>query len=180
MPPCADETHRARILYSPWPVPRVFEAHPELRYTADLSHFSVVTETGAEDPEVNKVVALITPRVRHVHARVGFEEGPQVPDPRAPMWAPYMQGYLAWWRACYQASMARRDAVTTTTPEFGPFAYAWVRAHATAPVGRADTLNNIWAINHWVGQQVAKLYAELGGKAPTLVDDAEEGAWTLE
>ena len=117
------ETHRARILYSPWPTPRVFEAHPELHFTADLSHFSVVTETGADDPEVNKVVSLITPRTRHVHARVGFQEGPQVPDPRGPIWVPYMAGYMQWWKGIYLASMARGDAVMTTTPEFGPFMY---------------------------------------------------------
>ena len=56
--------------------------------------------------------------------------------------------------------------------------YAWVRAHAPGPVpGRADTLNNVWAINHWVAQQVAKLFAELGGAAPAVPDDAEEGNW---
>lgn len=81
------ETHRARVLYTPWVVPRIIAAHPKIRYCADLSHWSVVTETGTEDPEVNRVVSQISPFVRHVHARVGFEEGPQVPDPRGPEWA---------------------------------------------------------------------------------------------
>jgi sugar phosphate isomerase/epimerase len=80
------ETHRARVLYSPWVAPRIYAAHPLIRYTADLSHWSVVSETGTDDPEVNAVVALLAPRVLHVHARVGFEEGPQVPDPRGPEW----------------------------------------------------------------------------------------------
>ena len=124
------ETHRARILYSPWPVPRIFDAHPELHYTADLSHFSVVTETGADDPEVCKVVAQITPRTRHVHARVGFQEGPQVPDPRGPLWAPYMEGYKRWWAAIYAARVAAGAETVSTTPEFGPWMYAWVHAHA--------------------------------------------------
>jgi hypothetical protein len=46
--------------------------------------------------------------------------------------------------------------------------------------GRKDTLNNVWATNHHVGQEVCRLFAELGGTAPTLVADAEEGNWTLE
>ena len=188
LPPCqfcapsphADETHRARILYSPWQVPRVFAAHPELHYTADLSHFSVVTETGADDPEVCTVVSLLTPRTRHVHARVGFPEGPQVPAVTGPLWAPLMAGYMAWWRGIYQAALARGDAVVTTTPEFGPYAYAWVHAQAPLNPGRKDTHNNVWATNHHVGQEVSRLFAELGGNAPTLVQDPEEGNWTLE
>ena len=82
------ETHRARILYSPWPTPRVFSKHPALHFTADLSHFSCVTETGAGDPEVCKVVALITPRVRHVHARVGFVRAHKFPTQGPPFGNP--------------------------------------------------------------------------------------------
>ena len=179
-PATPDETHRARILYSPWQVPRVMAAHPALHFTADLSHFSVVTETGADDPEVCKVVAQLTPRTRHVHARVGFPEGPQVPSVTGPLWAPLMEGYMAWWRGVYQAALGRGDAVVSTCPEFGPAAYAWVTAHAPLNPGRKDTLNNVWATNHHVGQEVCRLFAELGGKAPTLAPDAEEGNWTLE
>jgi hypothetical protein len=102
-------------------------AHPALHFTADLSHFSVVTETGADDPEVCKVVAQLTPRTRHVHARVGFPEGPQVPSVTGPLWAPLMEGYMAWWKGVYLAALARGDAIVSTTPEFGPAAYAWVR-----------------------------------------------------
>ena len=87
---------------------------------------------------------------------------------------------MQWWKAIYAAAMARGDAVCTTTPEFGPHMYAWVRAHAPGPkVSREDTLNNIWAINHWVAKQVSRLFTEMGGKAPTVVDDPEEGNWTL-
>ena len=45
--------------------------------------------------------------------------------------------------------------------------------------GRADTLNNVWAINHWVGKQVCRLFKELGGTVPELKEDAEEGNWTF-
>lgn len=114
------ETHRARILYTPWAVPRILAAHPALRFTADLSHFSCVTETGARDPEVCAVVAALTPRVRHVHARVGFEEGPQVPDPRGEKWLPYLNDYIVWWTAIFKAAAERGEAVQTITPEFGP------------------------------------------------------------
>ena len=131
------ETHRARILYSPWVVPRILAKHPELRLCADLSHFSVVAESGPHEPEINRVVALLAPRVRHVHARVGFEEGPQILDPRLPAWAPYLEGYKLWWRAIYEASKARGDAVFSTTPEFGPPVSAASAAAAAAAAAAA-------------------------------------------
>ena len=44
---------------------------------------------------------------------------------------------------------------------------------------REDTYNNIWAVNHWVGQQVSNLYTDLGGEGSVLKEDPEEGNWTL-
>ena len=63
----------------------------------------------------------------------------------------------------------------------GPFMYAWVNAHAPGPVpNRADTLNNVWAINHWVAKNCSRLFSELGGSAPEVIADPEEGNWKLE
>ena len=167
------ETHRARILYSPWVVARILAKHPELHLCADLSHFSNVAESGPHEPEINKVVALLAPRVRHVHARVGFEEGPQILDPRLPTWAPYLEGYKLWWKSIYELSKARGDAVFSTTPEFGPPSYAWVDL-------KNETVANVWSVNHYVGQQVALLHASVhGGGEGKLVDDAAAvpGVW---
>ena len=166
------ETHRARQLYSPWTASRIIKAHPALRYTADLSHWSVVTETSYLDPEVNAVVDLIAPNVRHVHARIGFEEGPQIPDPRGPEWAHYLTGYEGWWTLIYTHMKNRGDKIITTTPEFGPKAYAWSHPYS------GETLNNIWAINHFVGQRMSALFTKVFGEgSATLIADPEEGVW---
>jgi hypothetical protein len=117
------------------------------------------------------VVRELTPRVRHVHARVGFEEGPQVPDPRGPRWAPYLEGYKAWWAAIYDAAAARGDAVVSTTPEFGPPMYAWTDPFTDKP------LASMWDVNHYVGQQVAALYArKFGAEAAAKMVPDEAGA----
>ena len=168
------ETHRARILYSPWVVPRILAKHPELRLCADLSHFSNVAESGPHEPEINKVVALLASRVRHVHARVGFEEGPQILDPRLPQWAPYLEGYKIWWRSIFEHSKARGDAVFSTTPEFGPSTYAWTDM-------KGETVCNVWSVNHYVGMQVALLHAGVhgAGEAALKEDDAATpGVWS--
>ena len=167
------ETHRARILYSPWVVARVLARHPQLRLCADLSHYTCVTEASPLEPELNKVIALLAPRVRHVHARVGFEEGPQVLDPRVAPWAPYMEGFKTWWCLIYEQSRSRGDALFSTTPEFGPAAYAWVGL-------KGETIANVWSVNHWVGSQMALLHKSVhGGGVCALADDPDEGAWTL-
>lgn len=77
--PVYHETHRARMFYSPWVMAGYLERHPGIRLVADLSHYTCVAEANTHDPELDRVVReVIVPRVRHVHARVGFEEGPQV------------------------------------------------------------------------------------------------------
>ncbi len=163
------ETHRARILYSPWVASRVVERHPKLHLCADLSHFSVVAEAGMADPELNKVVAQLTPRIRHIHARVGFEEGPQVPDPRGPRWRPYFNGYMKWWEAIYKARMALGDSSMSTTPEFGPPMYCWTHPFTNEP------LVSVWDVNHWVGIQVTKMFGYEVNKegAATLLEDPD-------
>ncbi len=170
------ETHRARTLYSPWVVSRILAAHPDLHLCADLSHFSCVAESGPTEPEINKVVKLLTPRVRHVHARVGFEEGPQIPDPRGDIWVPYFKGYMSWWEGIYQAAKAQGAETFSTTPEFGPPAYAW-----TNPYDGNKPIVNVWDVNHYVGQEVTKLFGEKidAAGAGKLADDPAKGIWEL-
>ena len=74
------ETHRGRILYNPWATRDMCRAFPELKLTADLSHFCVVAERvfAADDADWNACMAEFTRATRHIHARVGYAEGPQV------------------------------------------------------------------------------------------------------
>ncbi len=73
--PIAHETHRSRILYSPWVMRDVLADFPRLKLVADLSHFVCVAEALFGCPELDAVVDLLAPNVVHIHARVGFEEG---------------------------------------------------------------------------------------------------------
>ncbi len=105
-----------------------------------------------------------------------------MPDPRGPLWAPYLEGYKRWWAAIYEARVAAGAETMSTTPEFGPWMYAWVAAHAAGPVPtRADTLNNVWDINHFVAFQTAALFESIAGPGTgaKMVEDPEKGAWAL-
>ena len=37
-------------------------------------------------------------RTEHIHARVGFAEGPQISDPRSPEWVTEMSAFTSWWQ----------------------------------------------------------------------------------
>ena len=109
------ETHRGRILYNPWVTRAMCTAFPRLKLTADLSHFCVVAERvfGDDDADWKSVMAEVTPpppvartaeaaaqvarATHHIHARVGYAEGPQVPDPRAPEYATALEAHEKWW-----------------------------------------------------------------------------------
>ena len=51
-------------------------------------------------------------QVWHTHCRVGYDHGPQVADPRAPEWIPYMEGHERWWDAIWKAQKARGQKVS--------------------------------------------------------------------
>lgn len=93
------ETHRGRLCYSPYNAKQLFDLCPEMKVTADLSHWVCVTESYLEN--CLEIVEETIARAGHIHARVGHPEGPQVPDPRAAEWqyatTIFMIGGHAYW-----------------------------------------------------------------------------------
>ncbi|MFX7870800.1 sugar phosphate isomerase/epimerase, partial [Acinetobacter baumannii] len=72
---------------------------PRLRYTADISHWVVVCERLLDDPLDD--LTLFLERVHHVQARVGYAQGPQVPDPAAPEYAPELAFHQRIWETVW-------------------------------------------------------------------------------
>lgn len=149
----AHETHRHRVLFSPFLAVDACRRHPRLRLLADLSHYCVVCEAPCDEPELDAAVRELLPRARHVHARVGFEEGPQVLDPRLPAAAAQLAGHARWWRAVFLSARARRDAAVTVTPEALPPPYAWTGADGCALVDAGE-------VNGWMAAYVRRLWDE--------------------
>lgn len=144
--PVHHETHRHRCLFSPWHAVDAVAAHPRLRLLADLSHFSVVCEVPCGEPALEAAVAALLPRVGHVHARVGFEQGPQVADPRAPGAAAQLAGFTAWWVTAWRHAVAAGADEVTATPEFLPAPYCPARPDGT-PVADVEEIN-VWMAGH--------------------------------
>lgn len=135
------ETHRGRPTFHPRPTLRLLDDLPALRLTLDLSHWCVVCERAmaAEPTLLDRLVG----RVGHLHARVGYDQGPQAPDPRVSWHAADTRSHFAAWRR-----IAGDAPEFTITPEFGPDGYLQRNPATGEPVG------NLREINRWVGDRV--------------------------
>jgi hypothetical protein len=138
------ETHRSRSLFNPWTTHRIVDALPQIALTADISHWCVVCERQM-DSELDTITA-IAPNVRHIHARVGYDQGPQVPHPGAPEYAYALRAHQQCWEVLFDAQHAR-GAETTMTPEFGPDGYLHTLPFTQAPVA------DLWTLNRWMADE---------------------------
>tara|TARA_B110000503_G_scaffold42367_1_gene69433 strand:- start:31610 stop:32482 length:873 start_codon:yes stop_codon:yes gene_type:complete len=140
---CSFETHRGRSFYCPWNTVAVLEQIPEIKITCDFSHWVVVCER-LMDSEWD-VIELAAQHAHHVHSRVGYAQGPQVPHPGAPEHTEALASHQRCWEAIWNAQMSRGYQETTMTPEFGPDGYLHHLPFTNTPVA------DLWDINRWIG-----------------------------
>lgn len=146
--PVAHETHRARMLYSPWSTAAYLREFPSLRINADFSHWCCVSESLLE--RVPEMVDLAIDRAIHIHGRVGHEEGPQVSDPRAPEFARHLAVHKGWWERIRRAREADGTAVLRFVPEFGPPGYMPTLPWTRQPVA------DLWDVCLWMRDEMRK------------------------
>jgi sugar phosphate isomerase/epimerase len=140
--PVLVETHRARSLFNPWVTLELIRQLPALRFTSDISHWVVCCERLLDDPADD--LTPFVERVEHIQARVGYDQGPQVPHPAAPEYAAALAFHQNHWEAIWRAQQARGQAVTTLTPEFGADGYLHHLPFTNVPVA------DLWAVNQWM------------------------------
>ena len=114
--PISHETHRSRILASPWTCLRMIEKFPDLRITLDLSHWNVVSERLLP---IN-VLEPLFPRVDHIHARIGTTNSAQVGNPRAKYSDIFTKYHEEIWKAIWKRSILTGRSICSVTPEYGP------------------------------------------------------------
>ena len=143
--PVLHETHRSRFPYSLAVTLDYLQRHPTLRLTADLSHWACVSESLLEDQADELETALA--RSVHVHARVGWAQGAQVPDPAAPRWSTELDTHVDWWRRIRDHRRTSGAEAMTITTEIGPPPYMPVDPTTGAPI--ADFVEqNVWLREH--------------------------------
>lgn len=146
------ETHRGRVFYNPWTTRDLLREFPSLKLCCDFSHWVNVAERLNWDDEPRSILSLCAAQCGHLHARVGYAEGPQVPDPSAPEYANELAAHESWWDAIVEAQRSAGATVLTITPEFGPPGYLHTLPHTNVPV--AD-LSQVVA---WMTQRLRRRY----------------------
>ena len=145
------ETHRSRSTYNPWTTRDLLNELPDLLLTCDFSHWCCVCERLIDtEPEI---LDLCAERVHHIHARVGYDQGPQVPHPAAPEYGSALEAHERWWWQLWEGRARRAFAVTTMTPEFGPDGYLHCAPFSNEPV--ADLVQ----INTWMANRLRTRFA---------------------
>lgn len=140
------ETHRGRSLNGPWITRDILLEIPELKITCDFSHFVVVSERLVLD-EGPEILEICCQHAHHLQTRVGYAQGPQVPDPRAPEYAAPLAAHERWWDAVWESQAARGFTEATLTPEFGPDGYLQCEPFTGSPVA------DLWDVNRWIAHR---------------------------
>ncbi|MEM7387798.1 MAG: sugar phosphate isomerase/epimerase [Verrucomicrobiota bacterium] len=141
--PVSWETHRSRPTFHPGPTLELLAEIPEMRLTVDFSHWCVVCERAELGQDVLEAVAE---RARHIHARIGHEQGPQVHDPEDRRYADTRQVHLDWWTFLRGRAAGRGASLFTVTPEFGPDGYGPVSLSRGRQTGPGLRETNEWVV----------------------------------
>jgi hypothetical protein len=142
--PVGHETHRGRAMFTPWTTAALLRKFPELKLTADFSHWVCVCESLLEDQRENLELAF--ERTIHIHTRVGYTQGPQVPHPAAEEYANELTTHEDWWKSIVRMR-SQAGIPLTFTPEFGPRPYMPRLPFTDQPVA------DLWQVCLWMKQR---------------------------
>jgi sugar phosphate isomerase/epimerase len=143
------ETHRNKFSFAAHVTKEFLENMPSLKITLDASHWVCVAESFLEDQA--QAMQLAIEKTEHVHARVGYTEGPQVPDPRIDQWQHALNMHLSWWDKVVERKKIENNLLTIA-PEFGPFPYM-----VPLPL-TGEPITNQWDVNVYMMNLLKKRY----------------------
>ncbi len=133
------ETHRGRFSYHASSLLPYIHKFEDIEFTADFSHFCVVSESLLEDQE--HILEKIVPRCKYIHARVGFGQGAQVNHPFAHEWKSTLDRFVTWWQSIIEVAKSTGEKAFYNCPEFGTAPYMPALPYTQQPV------SNQWEIN---------------------------------
>ncbi len=144
------ETHRGRFAFAAHVAAHYMRRLPKLQFTLDISHWVTVAEFWLEDQSA--IIDEAIDRTRHVHARVGYTQGPQIGDPRSPVYEEAVAKHINWWDHVVTAAVKSGRKELIFVPEFGPSPYMPANPKDGSPL--ADQ----WNINCYMMDLLKKRY----------------------
>lgn len=151
--PTGHETHRGRPMFTPWTTAALLKEFPELNITADISHWLCVCESYLEDQQEN--LQLAAERTIHIHGRIGYPQGPQVPHPAAPEYAKEREVHEDFWQRVCEIKHQKKSPVVTFTPEYGPPGYLHTLPFTNQPVA------DLWQVCLWTADRFRDQYSKM-------------------
>jgi sugar phosphate isomerase/epimerase len=148
--PILHETHRGKWSFAAHITKSYLERLPDLKIALDISHWCVTAESFLEDQE--EAVQAAINATAHLHARVGYTEGPQVPDPRVPEWKSALEKHFIWWDQVFEKAAKEGKSYFTVTLEFGAPPYMVLHPKTGEPIV------NQWEVNAWMMEAFKKRY----------------------
>jgi len=147
------ETHRARAAFCTTSTMGIIDALPEIRFTADFSHWCCVHNSLLQDQQdsVNRVIE----RSDYIHARVGSAISPQVTDPRADEWRAAVEAHVRWWVKIAEHHKNNNSEFLPICSEFGPPEYMVTLPSTGKPI--ADQ----WDINCYMKEMLKERLTHL-------------------
>lgn len=147
------ETHRNKFAFAAHITKEYLAKIPYLKITLDISHWINVAESFLEDQQEATDLAIL--RTEHIHARIGYPEGPQVPDPRVPEWQEAVNHHIAVWdKIIERKKLEGDDQVVTITPEFGPYPYMVSMPFTRQPI------TSQWEVNKYMMDLLRDRYSK--------------------
>ena len=144
----AHEIHRGRFSFSSALIGEYFDRFPELKLTADFSHWCVVSESLLEDQE--ETIAKTISHCVHTHARVGHSQSAQVTHPATPENERALIRHTQWWKMIYDQHKKNNQKEYTVTCEFGPVPYMPTSPFTNEPIASQ------WEINLFMKEYLIK------------------------
>lgn len=151
------ETHRRRLFWNPFYFRDILKGQEDLKdikINLDISHWVVCLERIFDSPESRQmngddgwwgeVLGMLKNHCWLIHARVGYDEGPQVPDPAAPEFSAEVKCHMGWWEEIMKAMIAQKR-VCNVEPEHGPWPY-----QQSVPSTGMKPNHDIWESNKYV------------------------------
>jgi len=149
--PVVHETHRGKFSFAVHITRQYLEKVPDIKLGLDISHWCNVAESLLHDQLESVDLALL--HTRHIHARVGYAEGPQIIDPRLQEWEEALNFHLACWDKVVENFKHLKKEYLTITPEFGPYPYMIQLPFTRMPV------SSQWEINLYMKKLLKARYS---------------------